>query len=187
MTPFHLKSSSGNGVTYTAKPLPPVELPELRQVGKPLRRVDALSKTVGATVYAGDLYMPNMLHGKVFRSTIPHGRITRLDTSRARALPGVVCVLTAQDLPRTVLVTDLPGQTGQRRRAGSDAQVLSGEVVRYIGEPIALVAAETEALAEQALRLIEIEYEPLPTVFDPLEAMQPGAPSIYPPDNIVAR
>ncbi len=171
----------------TAKPLPSVELPELRQVGKPLRRVDALSKTVGATLYAGDYYPTNLLYGKVFRSTIPHGKIRRLDVSQARALEGVACVLTAGDLPRAVLVTDMPGQTGQKRRSGSDAQVLATDTVRFIGEPIALVAAETEALAEQALRLIEIEYDPLPAVFDPLEAMQPGAPQIYPPDNVVAR
>ena len=171
----------------TAKPLPSVELPELRQVGKPLRRVDALSKTVGATLYAGDYYPTNLLYGKVFRSTIPHGKIRRLDVSQARALEGVACVLTAGDLPRAVLVTDMPGQTGQKRRSGSDAQVLATDTVRFIGEPVALVAAETEALAEQALRLIEIEYDPLPAVFDPLEAMQPGAPQIYPPDNVVAR
>jgi CO/xanthine dehydrogenase Mo-binding subunit len=171
----------------TPKPLPHVELPELRTVGKPLRRVDALSKTVGATVYAGDYYPTGLLHGKVFRSTIPHGRITRLDVSKARALAGVACVLTAADLPRSVLVTDMPGQTGQKRRSGSDAQVLAAEIVRFIGEPVALVAAETEALAEQALRLIEVEYEPLPAVFDPLEAVKPGAPVVQAPDNVVAR
>ncbi|HEY3343997.1 MAG TPA: xanthine dehydrogenase family protein molybdopterin-binding subunit [Anaerolineaceae bacterium] len=167
------------------KPLPRVDLPELHQIGKPLRRIDALSKTVGATVYAGDLYMPNMLFGKVFRSTIPYGRIVRLDTRRAAALPGVVCILTAKDLPTSVLVTDMPGQTGQKRRSGTDAQVLAAEFVRFIGEPVALVAAESESLAEEALKLIEVEYEPLPAVFDPLKAMQPGAPQIYPPDNIV--
>ena len=66
---------------YTAKPLPPVDLPELRQVGKPLRRVDALGKAVGATVYAGDYTMPNMLHAKVFRSSEPSAKITKLDVS----------------------------------------------------------------------------------------------------------
>lgn len=172
---------------YTAKPLPPVELPELRQVGKPLRRTDALSKTVGATLYAGDMYMPNMLHGKVFRSSVPYARILRLDVMKARALPGVACVLTSKDLPRDVLVTDMPGQTGQRRRSGSDAPVLAIDTVRFIGEAIALVAADTEDIAERACKLIEIEYEALPAVFDPLEAMQPGAPQVYPPDNIVGR
>ena len=172
---------------YTAKPLPPVELPELRLVGKPLRRVDALGKATGATVYAGDFFMPNMLHAKVFRSTEPSARIKRLDVSKARALPGVACVLTAEDLPDAQLITDIPGQTGQRVRKGSEAPVLAHDRVRYVGEPIALVAAETLEIAERALELIEIEYEPLPGVFDPVEAMKPGAPVVYEPDNIVAR
>ena len=174
-------------MTYKAKPLPPVELPELRVVGKPLRRVDALGKVVGATVYAGDFSMPNMLHAKVFRSSKPSARIKRLDVSQARALPGVVCVLTADDLPDAKLVTDMPGQTGQKQRKGSDAPVLATDRVRFVGEPIALVAAETPDIAERALELIEIEYEPLPGVFDPVEAMKPGAPVVYEPDNIVAR
>ncbi len=172
---------------YKAKPLPPVELPELRIVGKPLRRVDALGKTVGATVYAGDFSMPNMLYAKVFRSSEPSARIKWLDVSRARELPGVACVLTAEDLPDARLVTDMPGQTGQKRRAGSDAPVLAADRVRFAGEPIALVAAERLDIAERALELIEIEYEPLPGVFDPLEALKPGAPVVYEPDNIVAR
>jgi CO/xanthine dehydrogenase Mo-binding subunit len=178
---------------YTAKPLPPVELPELRQVGKPLRRVDALGKAVGATVYGADYSMPNMLHAKVFRSNLPSARIKRLDVSKAQALPGVVCVLTSKDAPGAKLTTDMPGQTGRAARAGSDAPVLAGEVVRFVGEPIALIAAETLAIAERALELIEIEYEPLPGVFDPIEAMEPGAPVIFEPDadeqhpNVVAR
>jgi len=170
-----------------AKPLPPVQLPELRQVGKPVRRVDAMGKAVGTTRYAADMFMPNMLHTKVFRSRVPFARIRHLDVSKAASLPGVVCVLTAADLPTSVLVTDMPGQTGQQRRKGSDAHVLASDVVRFVGDPIALVAAETLAIAEQALELIEIDYEELPAVFDPLEAMKPGAPVIAAPDNIVAR
>lgn len=172
---------------YQVKPLPPVQLPDLRQVGKPLRQVDALGKAVGATVYAGDYVMPHMVHAKVLRSSEPSARIVRLGLSDARNLPGVVCVLTAQDLPDARLTTDMPGQTGQKRRAGSDAPVLASETVRFVGEPIALLAAETEEIAEKALDLVQIEYEPLPGVFDPLEAMKPGAPIIYEPDNIVAR
>jgi len=174
-------------MTVNVKPLPPVELPELRTVGQPLRRVDALGKTVGATVYAGDFSMPQMLHAKVFRSTQPSARIKRLDVSKAQALPGVVCVLTAEDLPGGKLVTDMPGQTGQKRRAGSDAPVMATARVRFVGEAIALVAAETLDIAERALEMIEIEYEPLPGVFDPVEAMKPGAPVVYEPDNIVSR
>jgi CO/xanthine dehydrogenase Mo-binding subunit len=172
---------------YRAKPLPPVDLPELRQVGKPLRRVDALGKAVGATVYAGDFTMPNMLHAKVFRSSEPSARICRLDVTKARAFPGVVCVLTAEDLPHARLTTDIPGQTGQKRRTGSDAPVLASDVVRFVGEPIALVAAETLAIAEHALELIAIDYEPLPGVYDPQDALKPGAPVLHEPDNVVAR
>ncbi len=172
---------------YKAKPLPPVNLPELRVVGKPLRRVDALGKSVGATIYADDFSLPGMLYAKVFRSTVPSARIKRLDVSKARALPGVACVITHAELPQAVLVTDMPGQTGQKRRAGSDAHVLAKDVVRFVGDPIALVAAETLDIAEKALKLIEVEYEPLPAVFDPLEAMKPGAPIVTPPDNIVSK
>ncbi len=172
---------------YTAKPLPKVELPELRTVGKSIKRVDAMGKVVGDTVYAGDLFMPHMLHARVFRSSVPSARIARLDVSKAQALPGVVCVMTAADLPQSVLVTDMPGQTGQKRRSSSDAHVLATDIVRFIGDPIALVAAETLAIADQALKLIEIEYEQLPAVFDPIEAMQPGVAIISQPDNIVAR
>jgi CO/xanthine dehydrogenase Mo-binding subunit len=173
-------------MTVTVKPLPPVELPELNVVGKPLRRVDALGKTVGATVYAGDFFMPNMLYAKVFRSSLPSARIKRLDVSKARAHPEVVSVLTAQDLPDARLTTDMPGQTGQKRRTGSDAPVLASDVVRFVGEPIALIAAETLRAAEEALDLIEIEYEVLPGVYGPLEALKPDAPVVYEPDNIVA-
>ncbi len=174
-------------MTIQVKPLPPHTLPELRQVGKPLRRVDAMGKATGSTVYAGDFSLPLMLHAKVFRSTQPHARIVRLDVSKARALPGVVCVLTGADVPDATLSSDLPGQTGQKQKVTFHWPVLATEVVRFVGDPIALVAAETLAIAEKALKLIEVEYEPLPAVFDPLEALKPGAPVVTPPDNIVAR
>jgi CO/xanthine dehydrogenase Mo-binding subunit len=170
---------------YTAKPLPPTNLPKLRQIGKPLRRVDAMGKAVGSTIYAGDFYMPRMLHAKVFRSTQSSALIKRLDVSKARALPGVVCVLTAADVSNPKLTSDMPGQTGQKQRVGSDVPVLASERVRFYGEPIALIAAETLDIAERALKLMDVEYEPLPGVYDPLEAMKPGAPIVTPPDNIV--
>jgi len=173
-------------MTYEPRPLPEVELSDMRQVGKPLRRVDALGKTTGATVYAGDFEMPNMLEAKVLRSSEPSARIVSLDVSAAEALEGVECVLTAEDLPGGRLATDMPGQTGQEQRKGSKAPVLASDRVRYQGEPIALVAAQTRETAERALTLIEIEYEPLPGVYDPLEAMKPQAPVLYEPDNIVA-
>jgi CO/xanthine dehydrogenase Mo-binding subunit len=163
-------------MTVAVKPLPPVDLPDLKVIGKPLRRVDALGKAVGATVYAGDFSMPGMLHAKVFRSTEASARIVRLDVGKARELPGVVSVLASGDLPNARLVTDMPGQTGQAQRKGSDAPVLAIDNVRFIGEPVALIAAETEAIAEAALRLIEIEFEAKPGIFDPEDGLRPGAP-----------
>lgn len=172
-------------MTYQPKQLS-VDLPPLRQVGKPLRRTDSLGKAVGATLFAGDYTMPGMLHVKVLRSPHPHARIKRVDASRARAFPGVACVLTAADVP-SKLVGDMPGQTGMKRRSSSDVQVLASNVVRYVGEPVALVAAETPDIAECSLSLIDVDYEPIPGVFDPLEAMKPGAPVVNEPDNIVSR
>jgi len=169
------------------KPLPETKLPELKQVGKPLRRVDALGKAVGATVYAADYSMPNMLHAKVLRSTRPSARIAKLDVAQARALPGVACILTGEDVRGAKLNTDLPGQTGREARSGSDAPVLALDVVRYVGEPIALVAAETVEIAEEAVRRIQIDYEDLPAVFDPATALEPGAPVLFEPDNEVSR
>ena len=173
-------------MTVKAKPLPPVDLPVLRQVGKPMRRVDALDKCTGSLRYSGDFAMTNMLHAKVFRSSKPHAKIVKLDISKALAYPGVEAVLTSDDMPNQTLVTDMPGQTGQQRRAGSDAPVLAKDVVRFYGEAIALVAAQSLDIAERALQLIEIEYEELPGVFDTEEAMKPGAPIVFAPDNIVA-
>ncbi|MGD2148525.1 MAG: xanthine dehydrogenase family protein molybdopterin-binding subunit, partial [Anaerolineae bacterium] len=89
-------------------------------------------------------------------------------------------------LPGAQLATDMPGQTGREQRKGSKAPVLASDRVRFFGEPIALVAAEELEIAERALDLIEIEYEPIPGVFDPAEALKPGAPVVYEPDNVVA-
>ncbi|MFQ6023729.1 MAG: xanthine dehydrogenase family protein molybdopterin-binding subunit [Acidiferrobacterales bacterium] len=158
----------------------------LRQVGQPLERTDAPGKATGKTRYAGDYTMPHMLHVKVLRSPIASARLRRLDESKARALPGVACVLTAADVPDRLAPTDIPGQTGAKRLA-TGQQILVKERVRYQGEPLALVAAETLAIAEKALELIEYDLEPLPGVYDPFEAIKPGAPLVQETDNVVAR
>lgn len=163
------------------------DLPALRHIGKPLPRIDAMGKVTGATKYAGDYTMPNMLHARVLRSKYPSAKIQSVNAARARALPGVVAVLTADDLPGSQVATDIPGVTGTAKRAGTDAPVLASDRVRFMGEAIAIVAAETPKIAQQALDLIEVEYEPLPAVYTPEEAMQPGAPIVTEPDNIVAR
>ncbi len=162
-------------------------LPELRHIGKPLPRIDAMGKVTGATKYAGDYVMPNMLHAKALRAKYPSARIARIDTKAAKAMAGVVAVLTADDLPGTQVATDIPGVTGTAKRAGTDAPILASDRVRFLGEAIAIVAAEELAIAEKALDLIEVEYEPFPAVFDPQDALKEGAPIVTEPDNIVAR
>jgi CO/xanthine dehydrogenase Mo-binding subunit len=157
----------------------------LRQVGRPLPRTDAPGKADGRTRYGGDYTMPGMLHVKVLRSPMASARLRRIDVSKARALPGVVCVLTGADLPDRLAPTDIPGQTGAKRLE-TGQPILVTQQVRYHGEPLALVAAERLAIAEKALDLIEYDLEPLPGVYDPLEAMKPGAPSVQGSNNIVA-
>ncbi|MGZ8322224.1 MAG: xanthine dehydrogenase family protein molybdopterin-binding subunit, partial [Rhodoplanes sp.] len=156
------------------------------QIGKPLVRTDAPGKATGKTPYAGDYVLPGMLHAKALRSPEASARLVRLDVERARALKGVVCVLTANELPDRLAPTDIPGQTGQARLK-TDQQILVRERVRYQGEPLALVAAESADIAEHALALIDYELAPLPGIFDPIEAMRPGAPRVHGEDNIVAR
>jgi CO/xanthine dehydrogenase Mo-binding subunit len=158
---------------------------EERQVGRPLERIDAKGKAIGSTRYAGDYTMPNALHAKVLRSNLASARLRRLDVSKARALRGVACVLTAPDIADRMVATDIPGQTGQQRLK-TEQQILVHERVRYFGEPLALIAAETRDIAEQAMALIEADLEPLEGVFDPLEALKPGAPLVQGVDNVVS-
>ena len=157
----------------------------LRQVGRPLTRTDAPGKVAGRTPYAGDYTMPDMLHLRVVRADLASARLARLDISKARALEGVACVLTAEDLPDRTASTDIPGQVG-RKRLDTGQQILVRERVRYFGEPLALVAAETRDVADHAVELVEVALEPVPGVYDPMEAMQPGAPVVTEPDNVVA-
>ena len=156
-----------------------------RQVGRPLTRTDAPGKVAGRTPYAGDYTMPNMLHMRVVRADVASARLARLDVSKARALEGVACVLTAEDLPDRTASTDIPGQVG-RKRLDTGQQILVRERVRYFGEPLALIAAETRDVADHAVEQVEVDLEPLPGVYDPEEAMQPGAPVVTEPDNVVA-
>ncbi len=158
---------------------------EFRQIGRALTRTDAPGKAAGRTPYAGDYVMPGMLHARVLRSPEASARLTRIDAAKARALDGVACVLTGPDLPDRLAPTDIPGQTGQKRR-DTGQPILVRDRVRYYGEPLALIAAESRDIAEQALRLVDYELEPLPGVFDPEAALQPGAPVIQGADNIVA-
>jgi len=159
---------------------------EYAVIGKRGVGYDERDKVLGKVVYADDYSMPGMLYGKVCRSTRPSARITRLDTSKAKALPGVVCVLTAEDVPNNESVKNIVGQTTEVGLLEATNQVLARERVRYFGEPVALVAAEDYETAEEAVRLVEIEYEDLPAVFDPLEARKPDAPKLHGENNVIS-
>src|SRR3989440_1164427 len=149
-----------------------------RVVGQKERRVDARPLVTGAPVYAAEFEQPNMLHARILHSPHAHANIRSIDTSKAVALPGVYAVLTYEDLPRVAHST-----AGQPYPEPSpyDTYLLDAHV-RYVGDWVAFVAAEAPAIAEEALKLIEVDYEVLPAVFDPLAAMQEGAPQLHEPD-----
>ncbi|MCS7256387.1 MAG: xanthine dehydrogenase family protein molybdopterin-binding subunit [Thermomicrobium sp.] len=141
--------------------------------GRAVPMVDALERVTGRIRFSQDAAVPGMLHAAVVRSTQPHARIRRIDTSAAVAVPGVVAVVTAADLAR------IPGIRPVYGPQIEDQPILAIDRVRYVGDMVALVAAETPRAAREAASRIVVEYEPLPAVFDPVEAMQPGAPLVH--------
>lgn len=141
-------------------------------IGAPALRPDAVDKVRGEARYIDDLAFPGMLYACVIRSSIPHGRITGIDLSKAEADPSVLCTVTADDVPGENVV----------HVVYDDQPALAAGVVRYIGEPIALVAATDRAGARRAERLTEIDYEPLPFVSDPIEALAVDAPAVAVPE-----
>ena len=159
----------------------------LRVVGRPIPRHDARDKVAAATAYAADFALPGMLHAFVLRSPYPSAKIVRLDTARALATPGVAAVLTARDVPRNALSTDVPGQTTTVGPLRATLHVLAEGRVRHQGEPVALIAAETLAQARAAAEAVDVEYAPLPAVFSPSEALAPGAPAVHDSGNLLAQ
>ena len=137
-------------------------------VGAPVPRAEGPDKVTGRSIYAADVNLPGLLWGKILRSPYPHARILRIDASRARQVPGVRAVITGQEIPGHFM--------GKKIR---DMPVLCWDVVRFVGDRVAAVAADTIEAAEEALGLIDVEYEELPAVFDPLEAMELNAPRIH--------
>jgi len=147
----------------------------LRSVGKPAPKVDAVKLAQGKPAFAADTEMRGMLTAKLLKSPLAHARIRQIDASRARRLPGVAAVLTWQDIPRVVYST-----AGQSDPIPGPLDMFSlDNKVRFVGDRVAFVAAETEEIAEQALGLIEVEYEELTPLFDPGQAMAEGAPRIH--------
>ncbi len=147
----------------------------LRVVGKPERKVDGAKLATGRPAFTDDIDLRGMLYGKLLLSPHAHARITRIDTSKAKALPGVHAVLTYLDTPRVIYTT--AGQSWPE--PGPHDQVSLDSKVRFVGDRVAAVAAESLQIAQRAVELIEVEYELLPAVLDPEDAMKPGAPIIH--------
>jgi CO/xanthine dehydrogenase Mo-binding subunit len=142
---------------------------DIRSVGISSPRVEGEQKVGGQAVYAGDVVLPDMLWVKVLRSPLAHARIKEIDVSRGLAVPGVKTIITGKDLGGAKIgkkIIDMP--------------ILADGIVRYVGEKVAAVAAESEASAEAAVELIDVEYEALPIVTDPLAAAEPAAPLLHP-------
>jgi len=142
---------------------------EYKYVGKSVPKVDSREKVVGKAVYLDDIILHGMLYGKILGSIYPHALIKNIDVSKAESLPGVKAVITGKDLPDSLYGPFI-----------KDEPVLAKDRVRYIGEPVAAVAATELEISEEALGLIDVEYEELPALFDPIEAMKPDAPIIHP-------
>lgn len=148
-------------------------------VGKSVRRADALEKATGAAMFSTDLFMPGMLYAKTLRSPHAHARIVDIDTAEAEKLPGVKAVATWKNTPRLLFNTSATMTFTVLNQEPVLDQYIFDNVVRYVGDEVAAVAAVSERVAEEALKLIKVEYEILPAVFDPLEAMEDGAPEIH--------
>ncbi|HVN25089.1 MAG TPA: molybdopterin cofactor-binding domain-containing protein [Syntrophorhabdales bacterium] len=143
---------------------------QFKIIGTRQPKIDAFERVTARAKYASDFYLPRMLYCKVLRSPYPHARIVSIDTSKASALPGVALVLTHKEMPEYVWHIGMP---------------LLTDVARFVGDDIAVVAAKDEETATEALDLIKVEYQKLPFVLDPEEALKPNAPKLYPDGNLI--
>jgi 4-hydroxybenzoyl-CoA reductase subunit alpha len=142
----------------------------LSVVGKRLPKIDAPDKATGRAIYTDDISLPNMIYGKLLLSPVPHARIRSINTEKALELPGVKVILTGADVPDVRWGTSPPRY---------DETILAKDKVRFVGDVVAAVAAIDEETCYRALKLIEVDYEELPAVFDPMEAMKEGAPRLF--------
>ena len=149
----------------------------MENIGKSVTRIDAHGKVTGETLFSGDLTMPGMLFMKTLFAGRPHARVVHIDITKAEALPGVIAVFTAKDVPVNEYGLQKPDQPVL---CGPDSSKPGGDIVRFIGDQVAAVVAETEAIAAQARDLIEVEYQDLPVVTSAVEAMQPEATLVHP-------
>jgi len=146
-------------------------------MGKPVHRIDALGKVTGQTLYPGDINLPDQAYMKILFAGRPHAIVKRIDTSKAEALPGVIAVFTAKDVPVNEYGLNFKDQPVL---CGPGSTIPFADRVRFVGDQVALVVADTEAIAAEGRDLIEVEYEDLPLVTSALEAMQEGAPLLHP-------
>jgi xanthine dehydrogenase molybdenum-binding subunit len=151
----------------------------LQSVGKRLPRIDARERVAGGAIYPADLKRPGMLHARMLRSPHAHARIRRIDATRAQALPGVLAVVTAADFPELPIGATIPmGETGYDMWMVAQINMARGKVL-WVGQPVAAVAAIDVHVAEAALDLIEVDYEPLPAAVDLASAMAPDASILH--------
>jgi len=148
-----------------------------KTVGQSVIRVDARAKVTGEAKYPADFSMPNMLHAKLLFSREVHARVREIDLTEANAVPGVLAILTAADVPHNVYGLQTPDQPVL---CGPGSSQPGADVVRWIGDQVALVVAETEEAAATARDLIRVDYEALPILSDPFEALRPDAPLLHP-------
>ena len=149
--------------------------PGLKTVGRSERRVDSVKLATGRGTFVDDIALPGLLHARILHSPHAHARIARIDASQARAIPGVACVLTHHDVPRVAYTT--AGQ-GWPEPSPYDAFMLDNKV-RFVGDRVAVVAADDPELAQRACEAIKVDYQVLPAVLDPERAMARGAPVIH--------
>jgi CO/xanthine dehydrogenase Mo-binding subunit len=160
-----------------------------RVIGQSLPRPDAWEKVRGRPIFAADLAMPGMLHARIVRSPYASARIVRLDTAAAAALPGVVAVLSHADVPRNEMRMELPGRMAEATAGAvlATQPVLARDRVRFQGEPVVAIAAQTPEAAAAAAERVRVEYEPLPGVWDPMAALAPDAPAVHDGGNVLRR
>ncbi len=182
--PLCYPKSKFRALRYPMSQFPAPQQAALRVVGQSVTRVDAHSKITGAAEFSGDrLSVENLLYGKTLRSPHAHAQIVAIDTAKAQALPGVRAVITYRDVPA------IPFEAGDD--SGSDGAVapvyLLNRTLRHVGDEVAAIAADSEEIAEEALRLIQVDYRPLPFVLNEERALEADAPSVRGGANLAGK
>ena len=148
------------------------------KIGDRIRRIDAKDKVLGRAEFTDDIYLDGMIYGKAVRTSYPRARVLSINTKKAKALPGVIAVFTAEDIPGENKIGHI--------KHDWDTMIPVGMITHYLGDAVALVAAETQAICDQAVKLVEVEYEELPFVDSPQKGLEKDAPLVHRDGNIQA-